>query len=162
MCHGGLHRIILNYEPTYNSSSPSMKTIYLWRDVLGWLLFMNTKYPSFQTECFIRKKADVSTVILQSSSERSGSAVNFNASIYYRVQNSSRNVSFFSNKAFVSAKYGNALLWTTWSVFYHKKQKKLQFHQLQGFYNHCLSQLSSLIFKLLFYTERTCQFYLTQ
>ena len=35
------------------------------RDVLGWLLFMITKYPLFQLNALL----DISTAILQSSSE---------------------------------------------------------------------------------------------
>ena len=39
------------------------------RDVLSWLLFMVMKYPLFQLNALLQKKADISTAILQSSSE---------------------------------------------------------------------------------------------
>ena len=45
------------------------------RDILGWLLFMVTKYPFFQLNALL-EKADVSTTILQSSSEHTQHAQN--------------------------------------------------------------------------------------
>lgn len=57
---------------TQNEKS-SDKVLYSRRDVIGWLLFMVTKYPIFQLN---EKKLTFSTDILQSSSEHTQHAQN--------------------------------------------------------------------------------------
>ena len=55
------------------------------RDVLGWLLFMVTKYLLFQTNALLEKSYNVSTAILQSSSEHTQHAQN-TALVSHRYQ----------------------------------------------------------------------------
>ena len=55
------------------------------RDVLHWLLFMVMKYILYSNQMLLLEKADVSTAIMQSSSEHTQHAQN--TAVYALVKN---------------------------------------------------------------------------
>ena len=75
------------------------------RDVLAWLAVVHGYEVSFiLIKCFYYKKADVSTAIMQSSSEHTQHAQRLLCMLWWRLQNCSRNVSFFLIKHLVGIK----------------------------------------------------------
>ena len=73
------------------------------RDVLGWL-FMVTKYPLFQPNAFIKKKLTFRLLLCSLHQSIHSMHKTLLCMLWWRLQNSSRNVGFFLIKHLVGIK----------------------------------------------------------